>query len=238
MSTVIKAGEAAKLLSQTSTVDLADHLREARSVVEAAQQRADEIVAEARQSAIDFEDRASKAGYEAAYRKGYAEGLEAGRQEAFDEAMRSYRAEQAGTVEAMRQAIDSIERIKTDLQVRAERDVLEFAVELSRRLTFEIGSLHREAAIENLRRALEIVGQPTNIRVAVSAQDEASMQTFCQGVLRKAAAAPHVTLEVADDIAPGGCRVVTDTTEVDARLETQTAALLSVLLGDRGHDEA
>jgi flagellar biosynthesis/type III secretory pathway protein FliH len=133
----------------------------------------------------------------------------------------------------MEQALTEIDQIKEDLAVAAERDLLEFAVAMAARLTFAIGALHRESAMQNLRRALLLVGSKSDLTVRVHPDDLASMETFAESVVKKMGTARAVNLVPDTTVAPGGCTVGAAEIEVDASLETQIDEMVSLLLGKK-----
>jgi flagellar assembly protein FliH len=231
---VIKAGQAARVLPNLSRVDLADHLAEARSVVEQARREAAQIVAEARVQAEALREVAHRAGHESGVPQGLEEGRQRGHDEAFRAAKAEFTAKHASLVAALTTALAEVETIKQTLQLEAERDVLAYAVDLATKLTFDIGRRHREAAVENLRRALRTVGSPTDVTIRINPADAATIETFCGGELALPVDAAHVRVLTDEAIAPGGCRVERGPCEVDASLETQTAQLVALVLGE--HD--
>ena len=221
MSTVIKAGQAGPILKNLSTVDLADHLAEADVVVERATRNAAKIVSETRRDAELTLKEAKDRGYRDGHAKGYEEGISAGHEAAYRESMERFSKQQAGIVSAMRQAVDQISEIKDGLRIAAERDLLEFAVQVASKLTFAVGRVHREAATENLSRALRLVGSKTNLTVRGHPDEIASTRTFAESVLDGIDATAHVNVVADDTLQPGGCKVSTDRSDIDATLETQ-----------------
>lgn len=236
MSTVIKAGQTGPILHRLSTVDLADHLAEADTVIEEAKRRAARIVADAKVQADRIREEANRSGYEIGHRQGRAEGTEAGRKAAHDEATRGFQQEHADIVAVMQQAVTAIDTIKEDLTIAARRDLLDFAVSMASKLTFAIGRLYRESVLENLDRALRLVGSRTNLTVRVHPDDVASVKKFAGSALAHVEASQAVKIIADDTMAPGGCRVENDRTSIDATLETQVDELVSLLLGGNMND--
>lgn len=232
MSTVIKFGESGRVLKRLTTVDLADHLAEARAEIDEAKRRAAQMVTLAKHEADRVSALSRQSGSEAGYREGYAAGKTAGYQAAYDESMERFTREQSQIVGNMQRAIAEIDAVKVDLQTMANRDVLDFAVLIAKKLTFAIGSLHREAAAANLERALSLVGLKTDLTVWVHPDDVASMETFAPALTAKINASVAVRVAVDESIAPGGCVVRSDHVEVDARLDTQVDEIVTLLLGE------
>ena len=119
MATVIKAGQAGEALLRLSTVDLADHLREARDVVERAEAHARGLLDDARREAEKIRETARTQGYRDGYDAGCRAGDEEGRRKAFEEATTRFSQEHASISAAFRAAIDAIE-MESDASKHAE----------------------------------------------------------------------------------------------------------------------
>ena len=231
MSTVIKAGEAGPILRHLKTVDLADHLAEAREVVAQARREAARIVDAAKQRAHETLEQARSAGAERGYREGYEKGQVEGREAARAEALEAFRQREEQVITTLQAATAQLEQVKIDLRVNAEREVLEFATEVARRLTFAVGRSSSEAVQENFRRALELVAERTNLVVKVHPDDVEALQEFAPQVLTDTRAREGLSLVADDTVSPGGCVVEGGITAVDATLDTQLDTLVTLLLG-------
>ena len=244
MGTVIKFGEATRVLDRLTTVDLADHLAEARAVLERARAQAKQIVDDARKEELRLRQEAERRGTEVGsakgYEKGYADGESAGRElgqrTARDDAMRRYDEQCAGLVANFQRLVVDFDQRKEELLVSTERSLLEFSVRLASKLTFAIGTLHREAAVANVDRAVRLVGLGTDLTVRVHPDDLAAIDAFAKSVLEHTEKSRAVKIVADTSFAPGGCRLQTDVVEVDATLETQVNEIVDILLGRRtGH---
>ena len=231
-STVIKYGKTGPILKRLSTVDLADHLGEARELVDAAKEQAARVVAvaeaERERLAIEVEEAAKNRGYEV----GYAEGRSAGHVAAFEESKKTFERQHANIVKHMQQTVTQIVEMKESLRIAAERDVLAFAVKLATDLTFSIGRLSCKSAIENVKRSLRLVGLRTDLTIRVHPDDASAMETYAAAAVRHIEQTSVFAVVTDDSLSPGGCIVETDRSVVDATLETQTQELTSLLLGD------
>ncbi len=232
-NTVIKAGNAGPILKRLSHVDLADHLSEAREIVKTAKAQAAQTVADAREDsrrrAAEAKETARVEGYKAGFAKGEIEGYA----KAFDESIKTFERQHAGVVTQMLDAIRSIEEIKDKLRIAAERDVLDFAVELAFGLTYRIGRHSSKAAVENAKRAIRLVGRRTDLTIRINPDDLKAMETYATTVVKQIEASPNVTVVADESLTAGGCVVETDRSRVDATLETQIAELSSLLLGEQ-----
>lgn len=237
MATVIKVGQAGTILKRLSTVDLADHLGEARAVVEAAERRAARIVAEAEAGKDQVFAESKATGYAAGHAEGTAVGTKSGHETAYAESIERFQKDQSVVAADMVAAVTGIDTLKRDLHIAAERDLLDFAIQIAKRLTFDIGSLHRDAAKENFRRALRLLETKTNLTIRVPAADMEAFRTFASGVLDEIDAAGSLNLVEDESLSPGGCIVESERSRIDATLETQVGELVALLLDEASdHD--
>ncbi len=230
MSTVIKANESGRLLRRLSTVDLADHLAEAQGVIDQARECASKIVVDAETEAQQATTKAKRSGYEAGYEQGYREGLKTGHETAHRESMERFNQEQSQLVETMRTTVAAFDAMKEDLRIAGEHNDLEFAVLIASKLTFAVGRVYREAALENLKRALRLIDAKTDVTIHAHSDDLDAMKTFAAASLQQIKSTRVIELVADDSLAPGGCRVTTGRTQVDATLETQVDEIVSLLL--------
>lgn len=236
MTTVIKPGGAYELLSTAMPLHLSEHVAEANALVSRAREESERIVAEAKTIARRYYEESKRQGYSAAYREGFEQGTAAGRTSAFDDSTRRFTKDHASVVSAMKSAVDQIERTKTDLQIAANRDLLVFATRLAEKMTFVIGRDGREAAQENLKRAVRLVGELTNVTIRVNPADHETMRVFAPTVFKQMRDAVHIEVVADESVSAGGCVVRTERTEVDATLETQVAVMVQTILG-RGNTD-
>lgn len=237
MATVIKAGQSGHVLKRLSTVDLSDHLREARTVIEAARREAAEIVAAARAQAQADRHAAQEQARRDGLEQGLAEGRESGFAQAREDALRQFETQGRAVIDSFQLAVDGIERMKTDLVIAAERNLLEFAVSIARKLTLAIGQQFSDAAVENFRRSLAMVDARTNVAVRVHPDVLAALEMYAEHIVRPANPTRHVSLLADETLTPGGCCLSTERTEVDASLETQIDEMVRLILGDTNAEE-
>ena len=232
MSTVIKTGEQnPKLLKRLETLDVSDHVGEARLLVEASRREAKSTLQKAHIEAADLRREAADKGYEAGFRRGYEAGKKAGYDAAFEEASRRHAEEQADLAGAIRTLISELEQRKRDLHIAAQNDVIRFAAKVAEKVTRHAASLNAEAASANLEAALELVESKTNLRVRINQRDLATMEAFAADLKKRFEEVHSIELIADEAVAPGGCIVITPETEVDATIDTQINELAELLVG-------
>lgn len=234
-STVIKAGHMGSVLQRLSRVDLADHLREADAVVAAARRQAEEMLSRARAEVDGLHETARREGYALGFGEGRAQGLKDGHAEAFRQAAEKFAAEQAQAMRMVTEVIAEFEARKRDLLVEAEQDLVQFAVEVAGRLTFDIGAARGEAAKANLERALAKISSATDLTVRANPGDASTLETFAADYVKTWGEAVHVRMVPDESIAPGGCVVTAGATQIDADLSTLVRQMNAAILGEAAH---
>lgn len=244
MSTVIKSADGSR--GRLTQAELVDHFAEAVRVLERAREEAAQITSSAR-ARSEHEAHAARAkAMEAGHRAGWEQGLKEGRTAGFEEGKKESSAkfelehtEKSAAldraVEALTQMVSYLESIKEEFRLSAERHLLEFARDVVSRMTFETGKAHRESAVENLRRALDVVGDRSNLVARMNPIDlefvREQSEKF-EGLLTASSALRTVADE---SLSPGGCVVESAAGRVDASLETQVAELVAIMTGGDSH---
>jgi len=236
---IIKAGQSiGSTRVVPAKIDLADHVAEAKRFLEEAQTQAAAIVARARAlaervGATAHEDGLT-AGRAEGYEKGHAEGLQAGRvqghQEALAQAREKFDADQAALAADLHRLVAQLQADHDQWRSVSATHIMEFAIALAKKLTFAIGSLHRECAARSLERAMQLVHDKTRAVVRVNPVDIESLSTFAPSLAARIGCAAGIRLEPDESLAPGGCLIQTERGSVDARLETQFEEVVSFLL--------
>lgn len=231
MSTVIKQGQQAKLLQRLVSFDLADHLAEAHQVVAAAKQEAAGILEQARLEGRRLKEEARRRGHRQGHEEGLAEGRAEGEDRAFAEATDRFNQQHADLAASMSAVIEAFERQKRDLLIAANRDLLEFAVVVARKITHRIGRIDRQAAVAVVEQALRLVGGKTDVTVRANPADVEALRRFAAQRVEEFGQRAQVTLVEDDAIAPGGAVVTCGQMEIDATLEAQLEQIGTLLLG-------
>ncbi len=234
MSTVIKAGEAGKLMRRLSTVDLADHLAEADAVIQAARHRADRIVTKAEKETESGLRDAKRTGYDKGFKEGREAGFIEGCEAARKETIERFEQEQAHVVGAIQQAVEAFDAMKQGVRIAAEHDVLQLAVQIATKLTYEIGRLDHESAKANVTRAIDLIGERTDMTIYVHPDDAEALRVFADTMMTGVERARSVRIMRDESLVRGGCRVSGGGTDIDASLDTQVEEVVSLLLGRGG----
>jgi flagellar biosynthesis/type III secretory pathway protein FliH len=235
MPPVLKRGEfdPHQVARRLETVNVADHVGEARAVLKASQEQARQILAEAQKEAARLRDAAGEKGYEAGFRRGYEAGAKAGRDAAFAESRTEFAASQARLLTTLHELVTNFDRDKRDLFIAARQDVLAFALKAADKLTRRIGQVDRSAVGANLDAALRLVESKTDLVAHVNPLDVESAEQFAAAFKDAAEHAANFSILPDASITPGGCRLSTPDADVDATIDSQLAEIAAVMIAGK-----
>jgi flagellar assembly protein FliH len=151
------------------------------------------------------------------YHEGFSEGEKSG--------MEMERKKVQPLLNDFRQALDELGKVKRDLYRNAERQAVDLALAVARKIVCHEVSVNRELVIGVVKEALERVSDQERIKIRVSP---------CAGDLLRDPACElnanvqnkgGICIEEDENISSGGCVIETELGDIDARIEEQLSAL-------------
>jgi len=162
----------------------------------------------------------------AAYEDGFARGHADGEAQGYADGARVVREQ----TERLRAVFDHLAKPVREIDGDVERMVVALAIEVGRRLAQT--ALRDDPALVTgiIHEALAALGQPSrDARIHLHPADV----EILKATLDANAEAGNWRLVPDTELMRGDCRVVTDSAQVDARLDTREASIAQALLGDR-----
>ncbi len=180
------------------------------SIVERAEERAAEIVAQASRDAAAIQDDAYQEGRDQGYRDGVLEA----------------RGELADALAVVQRIGADAHAVRDRVLRQAEREVIELVIEVAETVIGEQVALEPALVLDTVERALARAGAQNVVRIRVHPDDRDKVVVAMEE--RHGDALPF---QVMNDhtIAVGGCVIDTQAGEVDARLDVQLAEVARVL---------
>lgn len=162
--------------------------------------------------------------YEEAHAKGRADGLASAERE-----MRPQLQQLQAQVERLDAIIDTLARPLQQLDAEVEDQLVQLALTVARHLVRRELRVDPAQVIAIIRETVALLpASARDVRVHLHPEDAA--------VVREKLATPtgERVWTIAEDpvMGRGGCRVTTDTAQIDARLETRIGTVVSALLGE------
>jgi len=234
---LLKEERALPQLKDAVVLDLGDLAAQGRRVIEAARERAAEILAEARREAAALTASASEAGRVEGHAEGrdqgHAEGLAAGHAEAVEAA----RAASEPLGAALQAVLDGWDAHRRALEDAAQADVLRLAVAMGKKVVHR--HVHTDTSViadqvsATLRRVLEV----TDLRLRIHPDDRPVLAETLPDLLAGLTHLKHVELFDDIEVGRGGCAVdLPEGGAVDASIDVQLDRIVAALLpgGDVG----
>lgn len=166
--------------------------------------------------------------YDEAFAKGLAEGRAQG-QAAVERETRQQLQQLQTRIERFDAIMNSLARPLQELDPEVEDQLLQLALTISRHLVRRELRIDPSQVIAIIRETVALLpASARDVRVHLHPEDAA--------VVREKLAAPvgERAWTIAEDpvMGRGGCRVTTETAQIDARLDTRIGSVVSALLGD------
>lgn len=170
-----------------------------------------------------------------AYEEGYAEGRKAGFEFGHKEGLEQSRKDLQGYTDQLDRLLKTFEHPLRELDSQVERELLSLVIAIVRQLVRREVKSDPNLIIGVVREALSILPvNSRNVRLLVHPEDaELIREIYALGD-------NEVGWQLVEDpvITRGGCKVVTDTSQIDATLDSRLASLIAPLLaGARAVDD-
>lgn len=228
---LLKAERALPQLKDAVVLDLGDLAAQGRRVIEAARERADAILAEARREAAGLTAAAAEAGRAAGHAEGraagHAEGVAAGHAEATETA----RAAAEPLCTSLREVLDGWDTQRRTFEDVAQTDVLRLAVALGEKVVHRHVLADPSVAVDQVSAALRRVLEATDLRLRIHPDDRPVLAETLPDLLAGLAHLQHVELVDDPDVGRGGCAVdLPEGGGVDASIGVQLERIAEALL--------
>lgn len=231
---VIRSGRSPNAASGAIAFDLGDLRREAEALQARAAAEAERIVREARAERERLLAGAQEEGHAAGFESGIAEARRVGTEQGRAEALQSRSQELETLVARWSSALERFEQARGGALDEARSGVLRLACLVAERVTGRVVEIDPDAVRVQLERALERVLEPTKLVIGVHPDDEARAREALPGLLDRIGGGGHAAVVADGSVGAGGCVVRSERGTIDARVESQVAEIVAVLLHDDG----
>ncbi len=236
---VIKGQQRVPAAPEAIVLDLGDLARQADCLKQQAEQEVQRIIEQARKEAEKLRKEAGEAaraeGHAAGVEQGRAEGLEQGRKEAFEASKAALEKLQ----NTWREAIGAWEQQRRELEEQAGRSVIEFTLEMARRLVHRVIEVDSTVVVDQVAQALSLVWRSLRVRVHIHPEDRPALEEAMPSLI---AEFDHLErIELVDDPAVdrGGCIIHHGQGRIDARIGEQIDRIVRAIVPDDAtvHDQ-
>jgi flagellar assembly protein FliH len=159
--------------------------------------------------------------------RGYAEGLEAGKKEAFQAMQKD---SDIITAE-LREVVQNFEGLRNQMFETNEKMLVTMMFRVCRMVLLKELDQDREGVLKRLLRNLVArTGTRENIQIYINPKDLQYLEQLRGDLTAEFGTLKNLSIESSDEVQLGGCRLETDNSDIDARIETQLSRLEEALV--------
>ena len=154
---------------------------------------------------------------ERAYAQGFSEGEKLGMETGIKKVQ--------PVLNDFQQACLELERVKKQIYANAEKETVELALAIARKIVQREVSMSKEVVVGIVKEALRKVVDHEKLKIKVNPQDFPYLEDIQGEVLKTVDTLEGVCFEQDDRILNGGCIIETRMGDIDARIDSQLAAI-------------
>ncbi|MHC5113486.1 MAG: FliH/SctL family protein [Planctomycetota bacterium] len=229
---LIKRERADEVAQRAVVLDLADLRREGELIIAAAHREAERVMEAAREQSAELVGSADDRGFALGLDRGIAEGSAQGRREGCDEAKVDFAERLDGLHAAWSDAVSSWEQQREAMLLAAREEVLDFALQLARKIVLRIPAIDPTVVQDQVAEAMTRLLRPSAVTIRINREDRGLVEEVLPGLQQRISSCEHVYLEDDDSVARGGCVVATEHGGIDATLDRQLDRIAEALIGE------
>jgi flagellar biosynthesis/type III secretory pathway protein FliH len=159
------------------------------------------------------------------YQKGFNDGLEKGSVEGENAGFERASKKLEPLLDSLRAALSQLENIRTQTYRQIEKEVVELALAIARKVVCREIETDREIVLDVAREALARIEDPGKIKIKMNPVDLQFINETKYQLSDLIGHIDSVSLEAEDNIQSGGCIIESNLGEIDARIENQIKAV-------------
>ena len=152
-----------------------------------------------------------------AYAQGFSEGEKAG----IETGMKKV----APVLKDFEQAKEELEKVRGQIYSRVERETVELALAIAKKIVFHEVKTDREVILRVVREALKRTNEASSVKIRINSADFNILKNNENMFSAEMNSLENLHLIKDDRINDGGCMIETEMGEIDARIETQLRAV-------------
>lgn len=228
---LIKRADVENYVRDAYVMDLNDLETRGRSLIDAAREEAEKILADAKKKREELLSTASAEGFEKGHEKGLADGtakgMETGTQEARD--LQTELLDQLSQMWITQ--LDAFEQQRDSMLAQARTQIVELGAMIAQRVTRRIVELDPTVVLNQMDAALSCVTEPTRLVLAVHPDDIEIAQAEIPKMIERFTRCEHAQVVTDATLERGSCVARTSGGGViDASLTTQLDRILNAIL--------
>lgn len=150
---------------------------------------------------------------EDAYKKGFTDGIHAGRLKILGEI--------ENELKLLRVLIDGIERVRKEIYGNIEADVVEISLTIARKIIYEAAEKERQIAVDTVKEAIKKASDREMLKIKINPVDYQMLNQKRTELIQCLDGIKSIIFEEDESIQRGGCLIETNQGDIDARIDSQ-----------------
>ncbi|MBI5763865.1 MAG: hypothetical protein HZA51_10115 [Planctomycetes bacterium] len=233
-TSVIKADNVQVPSRGLYSLDLRDIARKAESILDAARAEAARLVEESRADTARNVARVLEEAKARGFAEGLAQGREAGRVEALNEARARFAEEHGALATALTTLLADVESSRQRLYLEARRDVIVLATVIASRFLTSMAADEKgatEMATSACAEALETISVASDVVIRANPEDIVALERLCNELSATVQNSRHIRITPDPTVTRGGVVVESADAQVDATVEERIRRITEELAG-------
>ena len=232
---MIKRADLERYTRDACVMDLTDLEKRGRMLIDAANAKAAQIIAEAKNERDQLVNAASEEGLAQGKEQGYQEGFEQGKAEGIEQARAAQAQELEQLLSMWSDQLGSFECGRDEMLEAARIQVIELAAAIASRVVHRVIELDPAVVVRQLESVLSAIAEPTRLVIRVNPDDIETVQVELPGLLERFAHCEHAQVVSDPSLPRGSCTAQTPAGgALDASIPTQLDRIIEALLPN-GH---
>jgi flagellar biosynthesis/type III secretory pathway protein FliH len=202
----------------------------AQSLLLRARRAAEQLLIEAQREADVLKQQSRSEGFAQGREEGFAKGNEEGRRTGHQAALAEIKPQLTATWTALTTAVQQLDAARYELESAGIKEVIELATAIARKVTKREAQIDPAVLMENVQGAMKLAVQAADVRIVIHPSQRKTMTEELPRLQMNWPNLKHVELVDDPAISPGGCRLLTQRGEVDARIDEQLDRVIRELL--------
>ncbi|MBD3217210.1 MAG: hypothetical protein GF310_02960 [candidate division Zixibacteria bacterium] len=159
----------------------------------------------------------------------YHRGLQEGKQGGYNQGLSEGKAAAQQVIDQIQPVLTEINRTKNQIYTSAEKDILDLAMTIARKLVGALAQDHQELVLDTIKKSLPLLLEKSKLTIKVAPQQEEFIKEQFDSIMAMDSDLKEITIEADRRINQGGCVLETSSGRIDARIEKQLEVLTSAL---------
>jgi flagellar assembly protein FliH len=159
----------------------------------------------------------------------YHRGLQEGKHGGYNQGLSEGKAAAQQVIDQIQPVLTEINRTKNQIYTSAEKDILDLAMTIARKLVGALALEHQELVLDTIKKSLPLLLEKSKLTIKVAPQQEEFIKEQFDSIMAMDSDLKEITIEADRRIEQGGCVLETSSGRIDARIEKQLDVLTSAL---------